>query len=50
MSDRPTSVTIYGQTYHLRGSDDGRYLSKLAGIVDRKMREISLLYQDNDKA
>lgn len=41
MSDRPTSVTIYGQTYHLRGSDDGKYLTKLAAVVDRKMREVA---------
>jgi cell division protein ZapA len=41
MSDRPTSVTIYGQTYHLRGSDDGKYLTRLAAIVDRKMREVA---------
>jgi cell division protein ZapA len=34
------AVTIYGQTYHLRGGEDGTYLSRLASVVDRKMREV----------
>jgi cell division protein ZapA (FtsZ GTPase activity inhibitor) len=36
-----TPVTIYGQTYHLRGNGDPTYLEELASIVDTKMREIS---------
>ena len=35
-----TAVTIFGQTYHLRGGDDGKYLTELASVVDRKMREV----------
>lgn len=35
-----TAVTIFGQTYHLRGGEDGAYLTELASIVDRKMREV----------
>jgi len=35
-----TVVTIFGQTYHLRGGEDGTYLSRLASVVDRKMREV----------
>jgi cell division protein ZapA len=35
-----TAVTIYGQTYHLRGEEDGAYLTRLATVVDRKMREV----------
>ena len=35
-----TAVTIFGQTYHLRGGDDGTYLAELAAIVDRRMREV----------
>ena len=36
-----TSVTIYGQTYHLRGNGDPTYLEELASIVDAKMREVA---------
>jgi cell division protein ZapA len=35
-----TAVTIYGQTYHLRGGEDGTYLTDLASLVDRRMREV----------
>ena len=35
-----TAVTIFGQTYHLRGGDDGTYLAELAAIVDLRMREV----------
>ncbi len=38
--DRAIAVTIFGQTYHLRGSEDGTYLSELANVVDLKMREV----------
>ena len=34
------SVTIYDQTYHLRG-DDPAYIHKLAEIVDAKMRLVA---------
>lgn len=36
----PTSVTILGRTYRLRGEDDGAYLQELAAFVDEKMREV----------
>jgi cell division protein ZapA len=35
-----TAVTIYGQTYHLRGGEDRTYLTDLASLVDRRMREV----------
>jgi cell division protein ZapA len=35
-----TAVTIYGQTYHLRGSEGEPYLTELASLVDRRMREV----------
>lgn len=38
---RPTPVTIFGRTYHLRGGGDPHYLSELASEVDRKMREVA---------
>ena len=38
---RPTPVTIYGRTYHLRGDGDPEYLLELAEQVDRKMREVA---------
>jgi cell division protein ZapA len=37
----PTAVTIYGRTYHLRGSGDPSYLEELAAIVDAKMHEVA---------
>lgn len=36
-----TAVTIFGQTYHLRGQGDPEYLRGLAEHVDRKMHELS---------
>ena len=36
-----TPVTIYGRTYHLRGNEDGEYLTELASLVDDKMREVA---------
>ena len=35
-----TAVTIFGQTYHLRGGDDAAYLAELASHVDHRMREV----------
>ena len=40
--DKPTLVTIYGKTYHLRGDDPG-YLHELAREVDQRMREVAEL-------
>ena len=40
-TDGATSVTIFGRTYHLRGSDDPQHLVELASIVDGRMREIA---------
>jgi cell division protein ZapA (FtsZ GTPase activity inhibitor) len=37
---RPTAVTIFGRTYHLRGDGDAAYLEELAREVDRRMREV----------
>ncbi len=34
-----TAVTIYGQTYYLRGGD-GVALTRLAAAVDRRMQEV----------
>lgn len=39
--DGPTPVTIFGRTYNLRGGGDPAYLSRLAGEVDRRMREVA---------
>jgi cell division protein ZapA len=39
--DEATNVTIFGRTYHLRGSDDPQHLVELASIVDARMREIA---------
>ena len=35
-----TEVTIFGQTYHLRGNEDREYLEELGSLVDRRMREV----------
>ncbi|MFH1843334.1 MAG: cell division protein ZapA [bacterium] len=39
----PTSVTvsIYGHEYTLKGEADSEYVQKVAGFVDRKMKEIA---------
>ncbi len=39
-SGEATTVTIFGQTYHLRGTEDEAYLNELASLVDRQMREV----------
>jgi cell division protein ZapA len=36
-----TEVEIFGAVYSVRGSEDREYLQNLAGLVDRKMREIA---------
>jgi cell division protein ZapA len=35
-----TQVTIFGQTYHLRGAEDATYMTELAALVDRKMHDV----------
>ena len=39
----PTSVTvtIYGHEYTLKGEADSDYVQKVAGFVDRKMKEVA---------
>ena len=34
-------VEIFGSTYRVRGEEDSDQLQELAGLVDRKMREIA---------
>ena len=36
-----TSVTIFNQTYMIKSGDDPAYVKALAGIVDRRMNELS---------
>ncbi len=40
-TEEATAVTIFGRTYHLRGSEDPQHLVELASIVDGRMREIA---------
>lgn len=40
MAEETTTVKIFGQTYHLRGTEDEAYLNELAALVDRQMREV----------
>jgi cell division protein ZapA len=40
MAEETTTVKIFGQTYHLRGTEDEAYLNELASLVDRQMREV----------
>ena len=40
MAEETTTVRIFGQTYHLRGTEDEAYLNELAALVDRQMREV----------
>jgi len=41
MASATTAVEIFGETYHVRGSDRKEYLQGLADLVDRKMREVA---------
>lgn len=34
-------VEIFGSVYHVRGGEDHGHLQELAGLVDRKMREVA---------
>ncbi len=40
-ADRITTVTIFNQTYMIKSGDDPGYVKALAGIVDRRMNELS---------
>jgi cell division protein ZapA len=41
MPSATTPVEIFGEVYHVRGSDEGGYLQSLADLVDRKMRDVA---------
>jgi cell division protein ZapA len=41
MPSTTTPVEIFGEVYHVRGSDESGYLQSLADLVDRKMREVA---------
>lgn len=41
MPSTTTPVEIFGEVYHVRGNDEDGYLQDLAGLVDRKMREVA---------
>ena len=41
MDDKKISVEIFGEKYPLKTDDDPAYIQKLAGMVDKKMREVS---------
>ena len=41
LTEQTVRVEIYNQTYSIRSDGDNEYIQKLAGYVDRKMREIS---------
>jgi cell division protein ZapA len=36
-----TEVEIFGEVYHVRGSENREHLQELADLVDRRMREVS---------
>lgn len=41
MPSTTTAVEIFGEVYHVRGSDENGYLQSLADLVDKKMREVA---------
>jgi cell division protein ZapA len=41
MPSTTTPVEIFGEVYHVRGSDENGRLQSLADLVDRKMREVA---------
>jgi cell division protein ZapA len=45
-----TEVEIFGEVYNVRGSEDPGRLQELAGLVDRKMREVAQHVPAADKA
>ena len=40
-SSTTTQVEIFGEAYTVRGNDERGNLQELAGLVDRKMREVA---------
>jgi cell division protein ZapA len=49
MPSTTTPVEIFGEVYHVRGDDEDGYLQSLAGLVDRKMREVAEHVKTGDK-
>lgn len=41
MPSTTTPVEIFGEVYHVRGSDENGHLKDLAGLVDSRMREVA---------
>jgi cell division protein ZapA len=41
LTSTTAEVEIFGELYHVRGSEDREHLQELADLVDAKMREIS---------
>ncbi len=41
MPPTTTQVEIFGEVYSVRGSDESGHLQELAGLVDRRMREVA---------
>jgi cell division protein ZapA len=41
MPSTSQEVEIFGAVYSVRGNEDPEYLQNLAGLVDRKMREVA---------
>ena len=50
MPSTTTPVEIFGEVYHVRGSDENGYLQSLADLVDRKMREVARHVRTADTA
>jgi cell division protein ZapA len=50
MPNAGTEVEIFGEVYSVRGSEDPGHLQDLAGLVDRKMREVAQHVPTADKA
>ena len=50
MPSTTTPVEIFGEVYHVRGSDEDGYLQSLADLVDRKMREVAQHVNTSDTA
>lgn len=50
MPSTSTEVEIFGAVYSVRGNEDPEYLRTLAGVVDRKMREVAQHVTTGDTA
>ena len=50
MPSATTPVEIFGEVYHVRGSDENGHLQNLADLVDRKMREVAQHVKSGDTA